>query len=429
MPYYLHASDYAPEYGTPFEDRQQALLWRLKHQTVTFVASRDQRNDWQDREYNRFESGQYLSVPWNGVSWAVREHYAHLSVSHPGMIAYTPDDEYGVQDRQMRIKPGKYLKQIHPEISQADIDYWLGQIKARGADLQLATSARDIEAVYVNGPRSCMSHHTGDYRTRGVHPTAVYADSDLAIAYVGDLESYPPEISARCVVWPEKKIYGRRYGDGETLERILRAHGYEAGSMEGAKVRAISVRGDCYAMPYIDGVEYADLDGKYFVLGDGDYSTTGTDGVAGQEERYSCEHCGASHDNEDSNYCESCESDRQYCEGCDEDHFDGSFTEIGGTYYCESCTRERTHECEACGESWEEDTDSPDPLCSDCAATHARCDDCEEWTATDDLDSDGHCADCHVEDEAADSGESESPAESSAYVLSYSETPPNQENR
>jgi hypothetical protein len=424
MPFYLHTPDHPPQYGTPFEDKRSALDWRLPHQTVTFVASEDEREDWQVRERDRFVDGVYLYVPWAGEDWHNLDHFAHLSISHPGMIAYTPDDEYGIQDRQKRIKPGKYLLMVQPSMGQADIDYWLGKVKSRGADLKITQDADEIETVYRNGPGSCMSKDASCYSPNGIHPTRVYAGPDLGVAYLGDMDER--KFSARCVVWPEKKIYSRVYGDASTLKTILQAHGYSSGDLDGARIQAIELIGDGYVMPYVDGIAEAEYCAGYLILGSGDLDCTRTDGVSGDVERYECEHCGSSHDNEDSNYCYSCDNDRTCCDGCNEDYWD-DITEIDGSYFCESCTSDRTHECEHCNENWEEDTRRPGPLCPSCVDDVAACETCGDWTDTSDLDSDGNCEDCREdedEDTDTDTDTTEAPAVDDApLALSYAEVP------
>ena len=409
MPFWLHSSDSEPTDGTVYHSKQDALAVRIDGQTVTFVCSDEDRQTWKNREYERFRDGVYTHVPWS-ETWtqpAAYSHFAHVSVKFPGLIAYTPSDEFGAQDRQLRVKPGKYLTEFFPDMTQADLDVYVGRVKAHDGQFQTATSAEDIVSVYRNGPNSCMSHSHTSYRSGEHHPVSVYGGSDLAVAYLGNIAT---DVSARCVIWPAKKIYTRVYGDCQ-LGQLLKQSGYESGTLDGAKIRAIEVsRGsDRWVMPYVDEAESADLDRdqQWFTLSDdsGDYSVKETDGVSCAGSKNTCAECGSECD-EDETWCSSCNDDRFCCEHCNEDFFgdsNGRSCEQG--WYCDDCISNASHECAVCEESIcsydfsRSDRNNRDmSICTDCEETHTQCGDCSEWTANDDL-TDDLCCDCQPEPE------------------------------
>src|SRR5690606_37817316 len=105
-----------------------------------------------------------------------------------------------------------------------------------------------------NGPRSCMSHDRGAYNS-SVHPTYVYGASDLAIAYLVNKRG---RVSARALVWPERKIYGQIYGDTWRIEPALRDAGHTiadhtwAWSFERARLLRIDDRPGVFVAPYVD---------------------------------------------------------------------------------------------------------------------------------------------------------------------------------
>lgn len=404
MPYYLHTIADSPETGKAYDTKPEALADRQDGQTVTFIASDAEKTSWRERELDRQIAGTYVRVPWDGELCGTSEtlwHFAHVSLDVPGMIAYTPDDAYGIADRQIRTKPGKYLQQFYPQLTPAEINAYASRVKAYTNTLQLATTPDDIAKVYCaeDGPTSCMSRDSCSKRLKFPfedHPTRVYGDSDLAIAYIGELRGeLDSSIAARAIVWPAKSVYGRLYGDEATLKHVLESAGYVRGSMRGARVRAIDDGNGDYLMPYVDGIDYADLDGDYFVLGRGEYGVQETNGTTSEGSHNTCSNCGDRCDGDES-YCYSCEQDRHYCDGCGEDFFDsdaGTYSGARGEWRCDDCWE--SHDCEACNETLHEynyrRSEWPATLCSDCEDM-TPCEGCSEYS--DNVDSDGYCEDC-----------------------------------
>ena len=105
MPFYVHAKDVDiskeleswevpgtiwsfDHRGTAYQTAQSKIGTDGKPYTVTFVASEDEKRNWQRREKERFRSGEYLEVPWFGNARSACEfHYVHLSIKRPGMVA------------------------------------------------------------------------------------------------------------------------------------------------------------------------------------------------------------------------------------------------------------------------------------------------------------------------------------------------------
>lgn len=461
MPFYLHRIGESVETGLEYATRKEALAERVDGLTVGYVATETERADWMAREREQFANGRYVAVPWQYEDFARSapcvDHFAHLSINEKGLIAYTPTDEYGIENRQLRIKPGKYLNQFSKgELSQRQIDAYCAQIANVDSTYHLATSQTDIRSIYVNGPSSCMGGYgkTSDHFSLSdrYHPVDAYAESDLALAYMGTVESP----TARCIVWPEKKVLTRCYGannghsgqTGDVLRALLRKDGYvdayhgdASGLMDGARIRAICVDRDreSYLMPYIDAAESASLahDRKHFILHDdskGHFSTKRTEGQTEDIERSTCANCGDECD-DDETYCSSCNDDRWSCESCGAEGFDPSDNVyVNDTTYCDSCASDIRSTCELCDHSWytirssygtdrrryrrfnengEQQLSAAeldvlvgrhvDHLCVDCAETHDHCATCDDLTSHDDLtdlpNGDRVCADCVPEPE------------------------------
>lgn len=432
--YFLHIPGVDPTLGEPFATRQSAALaqrGRPDKPIISFVLSEDEREHWREREYMRFSSGEYIDLPWtyrgrvrvnsSGVAvWryptedeqtTLGDHYAHLSIKHPGLIAYTPSDEHGHSDRQITIKPGRYLEQFYGEIfSKENRDRLVAEIKALTGDLRIARSTADVIRVYRNGPDSCMSHGNDSYETNDIHPVSVYGESDLGVAYLGELD----DVRARCIVWPERKLYGRLYGD-DALTALLRNNGYtHRSTFGGARVRVIRVDGSRgrYVMPYIDAAESVDLvrdsDAKgtsWFVLNDdddGEYCCKDTDGVTYKLEKpIYCARCGDNRVENDGDKCSDCD-DLISCDSCDRSMSSDDGYGHGDSTLCERCYN-RLPTCEA--SNCYEKIDDGESFCSSCEDDWRHCVDCGDAFDTGDLESDHdteRCLDCQPEPEEDD---------------------------
>jgi len=352
-----------------YSDRGCAYQDKGAGQKVVYVLTMYDRRQWQRRERNRFEQGDYQHVPWHGTEYAEREtvadHFVHVSVDHPAMVAYTVDDESGYQDKQTRLKPGRYLERFYSDVPTNIRQAWIAQCTYKAETLGIATSPDDIETVYrkAQGFVSCMgpeTHVSFDYEW----PVRVYGDSDLAVAYLGPMDG----AKARCVIWPDKKRYSRVYGSGR-LQAMLEAHGYESGSMHGARVRALRCDSG-WVMPYVDGVSAAENKGQWHVLGRGDISCDQTTGYTDVEpETETCEQCGDECESTDSRgHCDHCAEARTVCEHCDHVFFDSE-----NPQYCESCEDSRSY-CECCeSDTWGDTFYSEareENVCEDCATSH-----------------------------------------------------------
>lgn len=367
---------------------------------VAYVETPEERADWRARESARFDDGTYRHCPWVDRD-ACLDHFVHLSVDKDAMIAYTPNAEYGHADRQVRVRPGRYLAEFYSDRTKSWREMMVAAVQAELETLQIAYTPADIEKVYRNarGFASCMgpdTHVDFDYQW----PTRVYGNSDLAIAYTGPIDA----ATSRCVIWPERKLYSRLYGLTSHLEHRLEAAGYQHGSMRGAHIRQVYEDGNLI-MPYVDGVSWCEkvtYNGQPMLrLGSGSIPTDPTcgyvtdhddneqcaqcgdsvsagsldanDHCADCAERYhTCEHCRdhfwADPDTADQTmYCDTCENSRQWCDVCESDTWDTVYEVPDGSrsirYACEHCTEhheDSRYTCEVCDsddQEWQIDLD------------------------------------------------------------------------
>lgn len=208
----------------------------------------------------------FYALPWAGKLPPIPDHFARLSFKDPGLVSFYESEAKARAGRRLAMKPGRYLTRFYPDLSADEVREWASKADM-GVTLKLADTSDEIVRVYENGPNSCMSHDASDYSSR-VHPCAVYESPDLKLAYV----EYGGKISARCLVWPDKKIHGRIYGDEIRLRLLLEREGYtllprgDYGDLGGARLTLIRERGYIVA-PYLDGNCYAHVADGHLVIG------------------------------------------------------------------------------------------------------------------------------------------------------------------
>lgn len=403
MPYFLHAQTDPPERGIPFVEKSDAVARRCAGQTITYLSNDEERETWIQRERRRLIDRTYTALPWlddDGLPQrryrtplnssdgygdvsifnahtreelekyyiASRYHFAHVSLRSDAMIAYTPSDEHGIADRQTRIRCGRYLDLVAPWLLPIEKDKLCAMIRSMcGATFKLARTASEIRAVYRAGQgfSSCMDgrNFPDDDET---NPVSAYGESDLAVAYLGDLQDETPRVTARCVVWPGKKIYTRIYGD-ELIACLLKQDGWtdpgweDSFPLTGARIRAIKAgNGRRYVMPYLDTANTVRLtdDGKFFELCSdddrGDFNARETNGTT-RSRSHSCDHCGSAFiPYDDETECNSCREQRWACSSCSESFHEDDNYETVNNYrgytrrYCESCVDSISHNCDRC---------------------------------------------------------------------------------
>ena len=200
------------------------------------------------------------------IEWSSKspqcDHFIHCSTKDENAIAYTKNEEAGSMDIRTRISPSKYFEKfVSAEYRDLYVPEWLlAWTKYISAvELKFASTREEIRHVYEIGPDSCMSGPSSKFfhRKEGPHPAEAYAAGDLAIAYTIRKNG---KINSRALVWPEKKVGGRRYGsEANLLGDLLKAEGYyqQAPSFENARLLLIDAvpytkKPMTFVCPYID---------------------------------------------------------------------------------------------------------------------------------------------------------------------------------
>lgn len=411
--FYTPAESYA--YGRPDYGARQ-----------TYIPASGVR--WRDRERCACYFGRGRAVPWIEETWWMQSdywalHYPRPSKKDPSKIVFTPSEEWGQADRQLRMRPGKYLARyfsdvLTPEQIRTYVAKWDAAFAPRV--LQFARTADEIEHVYVNGPRSCMAYDASDFSSH-CHPARVYADGDLQLAYITGADG--DDIVGRALVWPDKMVHGRVYGDIERMEHALESAGYTPGSLVGARIGKIEDPGGGYVMPYLDHGGYVEDDWNYFVISDHGIPADNTNGLAGAGPV--CDNCG---DRDPDEYGGRSPDDDWLCESCYSEHV-GHCEDCGGVCWrhdmfygpddvgrCSYCHGEAVWTCEDCGDAAMRDEMYVGPggwhRCEDCHdAAVGVCEDCGDETLRDELDENNKCGDCREPDENENENEDENASE------------------
>jgi hypothetical protein len=240
-----------------------------------------QAADWRERQAKRLADGVITPLPKKWDLEPVKDHFAHLEPEkHPGMICFTENDELGVLDRVTVLSPGRYISRFYETEGKMDDDRrrkLITQIDPSG-ELLYAWTPEEISRVYKEGPSSCMDG-AHSFSTP-VWPPAVYGAGDLALAYTVNNKG---RIQSRCLVWPEKKLYGRIYGDVQRMQQQLEDEGYETERCDvqtadgngahfiGAKILKVPMKDPFYAvMPYFDDIGICVDGGEYWITAAGE---------------------------------------------------------------------------------------------------------------------------------------------------------------
>lgn len=205
-------------------------------------------------------------------------------INKNGKLCVTPSIAYGWQDRQQVCsKPSKYLKMI-PGITPEEVKERATQVNhlLTPPELSFATTKKEIERVYINGPNSCMSGPSSGFLAGGEHPCTVFGyDDDIAVAYL----TKEGRITSRTLVNTRTKTWLRVYGD-KPIKNKLKDLGYcqDDDTLDNCCLELIWVNEetDLFVLPYLDGHsdEVSIVDNHLVCSTNGDHLADNTCGLS-----------------------------------------------------------------------------------------------------------------------------------------------------
>lgn len=282
-------------------------------------------------------------------AWINRTHCLAHSNTQKGSLSYYPSLQHMALRRLTVIRPGKYIERFYPDLSEQykEVLYSTCRAFAGALKYEVLTDPDRIVQAFRFGPRSCMDgrgEHCTPYAEG--HPTQAYGStanvkSDLAVAVIWT-DDQKNRSKARCVIWPEKKVYSTVYGD-YALRHALECDGYTSGNFVGAKIRRVEYDGGILC-PYMDGADQAYLTKNHIVFVNPDRTSRETIGVRdpcgylegyeGETGRSTCERCNSMFWGEDA-YCSGCRDDSRECDYCSETYWPDDYDSYG-----EYCSRD-----------------------------------------------------------------------------------------
>ncbi len=310
-------------------------------------ARRRKLNDnWHAVEAERLASGSVIRLDVERLGLPViAEHYAFIDGD--SRVSYVPSEEYGAVGRRTTVAIGSYLQRFYDALTKVEVEVFAAKLRYHGK-LKTTSDPKEAVRIYREGPDSCM---TGSFTGLPFHPVSTYFGGDLALAYLEDNGA----IIARCLIWPDRKLYSRAYGDIAKIKTILREEGYTQGDFEGARMNRVPYTLDgrnYFVLPFVDRADsYAGSPGSLCVVDQGDHFTITTD-----FEGYFCNQtCGVVSERSKIASGRSDPHQNSDCQRCEDEYGLGELETVvvsisGATeLWCSECQGEHTYLCGGTG--------------------------------------------------------------------------------
>ena len=273
--------------------------------------------------------------------------WPHSSVSSDtSKIAYTRNEQHGIDDRQTVTSVGKYITRHFPTLKDHQVRDLCAMYGA--STFKISHSMEEMIDLIQRGPRSCMvfDDNDDDYMADEGHPYRVY---DPALGWGLAVRVMGLSIDGRALVNEKSKTFVRSYrrneggysGTDEELSSWLIDQGYthRHGWDLGTRLRYIPFRKygqDMPTAPYIDGqhrqVRVDEYTKTLIIDDDGNWCCDLTNGEAQEVSACRCPDCNDRVDEEDLNSTYDGNGDA-VCNSCIENEYYWVHGRNGYEYY------------------------------------------------------------------------------------------------
>lgn len=309
-------------------------LAKIAEQEVKFW-----RNEWKEPPWDQ--------QPWFVNHWTIRSHGAHFSLKQEGMLAYTQSLDKLRRDIQTPVKPGKYLREFFPELSDEQVREWAHKFEAKSKPAQIEFIKNTDPAGWVEAwsheVQASDSNATSCMTDKDCVRVYAHPENNLTLAIVRNPDD--DSVIARAICHLTRKQFVRAYTkrsvmSSNTFMELLKAAGYERDEdcLRGEKLQRIEhYRDNRLVCPYIDGgYQYVEDCGSYLRIVSDGIGATNTGGYTDEAEpEYSCSECGDGCDGDDLTYV-GVHGDDGVCEHCLNRHYTYAFYR-GAQYYFADC--------------------------------------------------------------------------------------------
>ena len=345
-------SKYNYEYcGVTRWDWIQSLIRAIRNTSHRDNTPEEHRRDWHIREQAKYgmhpviQKAVMLAPPldWHNL---VLE-WPHVSVQNDtSKIAYTRNEQHGIDNRQTATSVGKYITRHFPTLKDHQVRDLCGMY---GASVFKITHDPEVMIGYIQkGPKSCMvfDDNDDDYMADEGHPYRVY---DPALGWGLAVRMMGGSIDGRALINEKSKSFVRSYrrneggysGSDEDLNSWLNDQGYthRHGWDLGTRLRYIPFRKygqDMPTAPYIDGqnrqVRVDEYTKTLIIDDEGSWCCDLTNGEAQEVSACRCPDCNDRVDEDDLNSTYDGNGD-SVCNSCIENEYYWVHGRNGYEYY------------------------------------------------------------------------------------------------
>jgi hypothetical protein len=332
-------------------DWMESLVHAIRNVNYAEGTPKEHRRDWHVREQARYDmhpiikKAVMLAPPAN---WhALVLEWPHISVSSDtSKIAYTRNEQHGIDNRQTVTTVGKYITRNFPTMRDHEVRDLCGMYGA--STFKISHSMEEMIDLIQRGPRSCMvfNENDDDYMADEGHPYRVY---DPALGWGLAVRVMACSIDGRALVNENSKTFVRSYrrndggysGSDEELQSWLVDQGYthRSGWDLGTRLRYIPFRKygmDLPTAPYIDGqnrtVRVDEYTKTLIIDDDGNWCCDQTNGEAQENASCVCPDCNDRVDEDDLNSTYDGNGD-MVCNSCIENEYYWVHGRNGYEYY------------------------------------------------------------------------------------------------